>query len=166
MSYILYKTTNLINGKIYVGVSNGNNSLYKGSGTALIKAIKKYGNQNFKREILETFDNEYAAYSREAEVVNSEFIANPNTYNIKVGGKGGIGQLKTDTHKKNISQHIREKYANNEISRNAGRKTAMNNDVLFEYVSQYGIKEAAKKLNLSYYQCRDRYYRAKNQLPL
>ena len=47
---IVYKTTNLINGKIYVGKYEGNRENYLGSGYILKKAIKKYGRENFKRE--------------------------------------------------------------------------------------------------------------------
>ena len=51
---IIYKTTNLINNKIYVGqsINDGDNN-YLGSGTYIIKAIKKYGKSNFKKEIIE-----------------------------------------------------------------------------------------------------------------
>ena len=40
---IIYKTTNLVNGKIYIGQDSNNNPNYYGSGTLLHKAIKKYG---------------------------------------------------------------------------------------------------------------------------
>lgn len=49
---VIYKTTNLINNKIYVGKDSHNDSNYFGSGTILVKAIKKYGKENFKKEIL------------------------------------------------------------------------------------------------------------------
>ena len=156
--YILYKTTNTVNGKYYVGVSNGNNPSYKGSGTALKKAIKQYGSKNFLREILESFDTEAEAFAREAEVVNEAFVSNRNTYNIKVGGKGGTGQLKTEEHKEKIRQ-ARKKQTNN----NGGRKPAMDTKLLFEYVDKYGIRGAAEKLDLTFHQCKGRYYRAKNK---
>ena len=49
----VYKTTNLITGRIYVGQHNGKTKNYLGSGTILKKAFKKYGKKNFKKEILE-----------------------------------------------------------------------------------------------------------------
>ena len=49
---IVYKTTNLINGKIYVGSDKNNNPKYLGSGKLLKQAIQKYGRENFKKEIL------------------------------------------------------------------------------------------------------------------
>jgi hypothetical protein len=168
MSYILYRTTNLINGKYYVGVSNGNNPSYKGSGTALLNAIKEYGSKNFKREVIESFDTEAEAFAREAEIVNEAFVSNRNTYNIKVGGKGGTGQLKTEEHRKRISDSIKKKYNTDseyaQAARNGGRKPAMDVELLFEYVEHYGIRVAAEKLNLTFHQCRDRYYRAKKKM--
>jgi hypothetical protein len=54
MFYTVYKTTNLINGKIYVGLHITNNleDDYLGSGSQLKSAVKKYGKENFKREII------------------------------------------------------------------------------------------------------------------
>lgn len=55
-TWILYKTTNLINSKIYVGVhrlqNTSNSRRYLGSGDALKPAIKKYGRENFTRTTL------------------------------------------------------------------------------------------------------------------
>lgn len=53
--YIVYKTTNLVNQKIYIGQHSTENlnDGYLGSGVLLQKAIKKYGRQNFIRETLE-----------------------------------------------------------------------------------------------------------------
>jgi len=50
---IIYKTINIVNGKIYVGQDAHNNPNYLGSGYILKKAIEKYGRENFKKEILE-----------------------------------------------------------------------------------------------------------------
>ena len=50
---IIYKTTNLINLKIYIGQDSRNNPNYYGSGKLLIRAIKKYGKENFKKETIE-----------------------------------------------------------------------------------------------------------------
>lgn len=53
---IIYKTTNLVNGKIYIGQYSGHNKKYLGSGKLLRLAIKKYGVDKFIREILEECD--------------------------------------------------------------------------------------------------------------
>lgn len=46
---IIYKTTNLINGKIYIGFDSHNNPEYFGSGKLIKMALKKYGTSNFKK---------------------------------------------------------------------------------------------------------------------
>ena len=54
---IVYCTTNLINGKKYIGLDSNNNPKYLGSGNNISKAIKKYGCGNFKKQILEYCDS-------------------------------------------------------------------------------------------------------------
>ena len=49
----IYKTTNIINNKIYVGKSKFNNPDYLGSGLKIAGAIKKYGKKNFSKSIIE-----------------------------------------------------------------------------------------------------------------
>ena len=159
MSYIIYKTTNTINGKYYIGVTNGNKPGYLGSGRALKDAIKEYGRENFVHETLEVFDTEEKAYLREGEIVNETFVADRDTYNIGRGGKGGPGQPKSKEHIKKIKK-ARAKQLN------VGRKPAMDLEFLINNVKQYGIKDAADKLGLTFQQCRDRYYRAKRKYAL
>lgn len=48
----IYRITNLVNGKMYVGQHDGSNKNYFAGGKLIKKAIKKYGKENFKREIL------------------------------------------------------------------------------------------------------------------
>ena len=86
MNYIVYKTTNNINGKIYIGVSSNNYHHYKGSGLLIKKALKKYGAENFTKEILFSFDNKEDMLAKEKELVNEEFLLRDDTYNIIEGG--------------------------------------------------------------------------------
>jgi group I intron endonuclease len=50
---IIYKTTNIVNGKIYIGQDSNNRPGYFGSGLLIKKAIQKYGRNNFIKETLE-----------------------------------------------------------------------------------------------------------------
>lgn len=92
MSYVIYQITNLLNGKIYVGVhrvaDTNVDDGYMGSSKYLKNAIKKYGVGNFKKDILHTFDSEELAYAKEAELVTEDFIQRKDTYNVKPGGYG------------------------------------------------------------------------------
>jgi hypothetical protein len=92
MYHLVYLTTNLINNKIYVGVhstiklSDG----YLGSGKALIQAIKKYGKDSFKRYTLHLCLTQSDAYEWEGLIVDKTFISRKDSYNQKLGGKGGM----------------------------------------------------------------------------
>lgn len=95
MYYTIYKISNKINGKIYIGSHKTKNldDEYMGSGKYLKHAQEKYGIENFKKQILFIFDAPELMYAKEAELVNIEFIAEENTYNLKVGGFGGWDYL-------------------------------------------------------------------------
>ena len=95
MFFIVYKTTNKINGKCYVGShkTENINDGYLGSGKYLLRSIEKHGLENFVREILFQFDNSEDMYAKEAEIVNEDFLMNENTYNLKVGGYGGFDYI-------------------------------------------------------------------------
>jgi group I intron endonuclease len=95
-TWILYQTTNLVNGKIYVGVHKISDKKYSqyylGSGNNIKAALKKYGRESFTRTTLAEFSCAKEAFLAEAEIVNEEFIKRHDTYNLKVGGEGGIDQ--------------------------------------------------------------------------
>ena len=156
MSYIIYKTTNTVNGKYYVGVHNDTKDNYLGSGRALLSAIKEYGRENFVRETLEVFDTEEEAYLREAEIVNETFVADRNTYNVGKGGKGGPGQPKSEEHKQKIrNNHLRKS------NPGAGRKPAMDPKEFIALCDTHGKRKASELLGISLVACRSRYHRLK-----
>lgn len=91
---VIYKTTNIINGKYYVGKDEKNNPDYLGSGKILKTAIIKYGRENFKKEILETCVDRKVLNERERFWINS-LSATTLGYNITEGGAGGQTKFKT-----------------------------------------------------------------------
>jgi len=89
----IYKTTNLVNGKIYIGQSQHDISFdYLGSGVLFTKAIKKYGKKNFKREILEDGIVDIKTLNdREIYWIEYFHATDINIgYNISIGGFGTI----------------------------------------------------------------------------
>lgn len=107
--YTIYKTTNLVNGKFYIGKHQTTdlNDSYVGSGTMLWKSIKKHGIENFKKEILFIFDTESEMNSKEKEILTIEFLEENknNCYNMIPGGQGGFSHLNdgSDEHLKRCS---------------------------------------------------------------
>lgn len=105
MIHYVYQTTNLINGKIYVGLhkkSNRSVDYYLGSGRLIKSAISKYGRENFDFKILHICNNRSEAEIKEAEIVNEEFVLREDTYNLVVGGIGGTGKTISEEHKNAI----------------------------------------------------------------
>jgi hypothetical protein len=95
--YIIYKTTNLINNKTYIGAhaTDDLNDGYLGSGIHILRAINKYGEDNFRREILGFYNDIESMYEAEKEYVNEEYIARKDTYNLVIGGSGGWNNKNT-----------------------------------------------------------------------
>ena len=90
--HFIYKTTNKLNGKYYIGMHSTDNldDGYLGSGKRLRYSIRKYGEENFEREILEFFDTRDELKKREEEVVSLDEIAKKNCMNLVIGGQGGF----------------------------------------------------------------------------
>ncbi len=106
--YYIYRITNNINGKTYIGqhkykyFSDG----YMGSGKILKQAQKKYGVENFTKEILVFNISE----RKHADLLEKTFIASErkkvgikNCYNITDGGEGHSGPF-SEEHKKKLSE--------------------------------------------------------------
>jgi group I intron endonuclease len=106
--HYIYKTTNLKNGKFYVGMHStyNLNDSYLGSGTVLRRSIRRNGIENFKIEYLEFFDNRVDLANREKELVNEDLLKDPMCINLRSGGVGGwtIEQQKKNSIKGNAKK--------------------------------------------------------------
>ena len=89
---VIYKVTNLVNGKIYIGQDSKNNPEYLGSGAIIKKAIKKYGKENFKKEIIDWSNSKNDLNTKEIFWIKEYNSTNHNIgYNITEGGGGCLG---------------------------------------------------------------------------
>lgn len=91
MLFFIYQTTNLVNGKIYIGAHKAKtiNDSYLGSGDLILKAIKKHGRNSFRRDIVAFFSSNEELYKSEALIINTKFLCRKDIYNTKLGGVGG-----------------------------------------------------------------------------
>ncbi len=96
MHYIIYKITNQINGKYYIGrhATNHIADSYMGSGIGIKNAIKKYGLENFTKEIIATASSAEELWNLEKEIVNEDVVKDTRSYNNTYGGKHYLHGLK------------------------------------------------------------------------
>lgn len=85
---IVYVTKNLVNGKLYVGIHTKNMKGYLGSGTLLLRAIKKYGKENFLRKTIDEFETIEEGCAKEKYWIKELGTKNPIGYNLCDGGIG------------------------------------------------------------------------------
>ena len=147
MNYIIYKTTNTINGKYYIGchqtydLSDG----YLGSGKHLRYAIKKYGTENFKFEILHSASSKEEMFKLERSIVNEDLVKDPLTYNLKIGGSGGnpgiVGAFKGKKHSDETKEKQRQASLKQVTTDEKRRKLSVN--------SGMKNKDTAKKVSES-----------------
>jgi group I intron endonuclease len=119
----IYKTTNLANGKEYIGQKKGIfNPFYLGSGIRLLEAIKKYGRDKFKVEFVS-----WAHNKKEANKLEKKYISNYRTtqeecgilYNLTDGGDGTEGSVRSKESRKKSSKSLKNFYSSEE-----GKKVA------------------------------------------
>ena len=143
MYYLVYKTTNLINEKFYIGAhrTKNLNDTYMGSGVALNAAIRKYGTENFIREILYIAKDEDDMFLMEQKLI-SESIGQ-NCYNMMPGGKGGFDHINS------VDMHIGDKNCmrNPIICKKvteSAKLTRLNNKEKYDAISRKNLDSAIK----------------------
>jgi len=159
--YFIYKTTCLVNNKIYIGCHATNNldDGYLGSGKLLFLAIKKYGKENFSRTILETFTNPDDMFSKERIIVNEDFISSKTSYNLVAGGSGGFKVQDMDDWKYKLKasrgdrapfkggSHSKE--AKTKISESLKGRPAWNKGLPGTWVGKTHSEESKRKMSIS-----------------
>ena len=119
--YLIYQIRNKLNGMIYIGQHQTENidDDYMGSGPRIQYAIKKYGLENFEKTILFECASAKEMNAKEAEIVNEDFIARDDVYNIVVGGSGQGFQYANKTGLNNkgktISSALRKKLIDGQL---------------------------------------------------
>lgn len=161
---IIYKATNLVNGKVYIGQTkyslekrmNGHIKQSKSSNDEKIHyfqhAIKKYGENNFKWEIITECSQE------ESDILEIYYIQlcdshnNEKGYNETIGGRGVVGNKLTEEQKQKISKAVSnsEKFRQFCKSYNAteGKSKTMKGRVFAEEHIKH-LSESAKNREIS-----------------
>ncbi len=133
--HFIYKTTCSLTGKYYIGMHSTDNldDGYLGSGKRLRYSIRKYGEENHIREILEHCSSREELASREAEIVNLNEIAKEKCMNIKEGGSGGwtVEQQKENAKKSIVKQAWLSKN-DNEWKLKKSKKISIGNKKAYE----------------------------------
>ena len=101
----IYQITNLINGKIYIGQTNNiqkrwaNHKCSNDPDMAIARALRKYGINNFKFEVLFRGLTPDEANQKEIELIKEKGSLVPHGYNVATGGKESLGWARTtQTH--------------------------------------------------------------------
>jgi len=111
--HFIYKTTNLLTGRYYIGMHSTDdlNDGYMGSGKRLRYSVNKYGKENHKVEVLEFFKSRDELKKREKEVVTFNEIAKEDCMNLKPGGTGGLSSKKhLNNLRKGASDWMKKKW--------------------------------------------------------
>lgn len=145
MSMVIYKTTNRINGHYYIGKDARNRNFYLGSGRLLKNALKKYGRENFHKEILEYVDGTDLSklLDREIHWIDKlDAVNDPMCYNIQ-RNSGLYIYTPTEDVRRKISDGIKRAWKTNVEYRNkVFRNNRENNPMAGKTQSDYQRKRA------------------------
>lgn len=145
----VYRWTNKINGHMYIGSHNGKKKNYIGSGLTFLKAVKKYGIENFDREILylgPDFRKMEEILLREVDAANSQDYYNHK--NEAIGGalrgekNGMFGRRLTEEERFKCGSAFRGK----KRPEHAISMTGKNNPRFGKSEHTHGIKKRAQDL--------------------
>lgn len=109
--YGIYKITNKVNGKMYIGqhTTDSLDDGYLGSGVWLKNAVKKYGKEAFTKEWLEFAENADDLNYLEQLYVDEEWCARPDVYNLIIGGGVRVGFKHTEKSRQTMSAKAKDR---------------------------------------------------------
>lgn len=122
MKFFVYKITNLINNKIYIGKAKNIKVRWSAHKTAAKKkrskdygyfhrALNKYGFENFKIEEIAEYESEKEAFEAETYYIKLYDSNNRNIgYNLTNGGDGPSGLKFSDSAKQKMSEAKKGKF--------------------------------------------------------
>jgi len=141
----VYIITNIINNKQYIGdhSTNNFNDNYLGGGLSLIKAKKKYGKQNFKKEILEFFPTKQDAFDAQEKYINEYNTLTPNGYNISPKGGNRVRGCHSEETKYKIGKGCRG--IKNEIISRYNTQNKKGKSIEHQMINIYGKDEGLKR---------------------
>lgn len=152
----IYITTNLINGKRYLGMCayhRNNSNTYLGSGKALRRAIKKYGSQSFKRETVEECSDKTSMIEAEIRWIEQlQCVSDPTWYNMNSGGyatKGFTGKKHSEETKAKMRQNYRRPMSESTRQKFVENGKVRMQEILSkqkEYYSNGGVSLKAKPI--------------------
>lgn len=132
--YYIYKITNLLDGKVYIGQHTTTNldDGYFGSGKHIIRAVKKYGKENFRKEIQGFYEDKDELNYMERVFVDQTFLDRADTYNLALGG--GNVQF-SEQHKKHLSEALRKSAKRPEVKlkKSLNRKKYFSDDKVRQF---------------------------------
>ena len=150
----IYKTTNLINGKIYIGQKHSSKFLgqsYLGSGKRFKDAVKHYGKENFKVELLEEIETKELMDEREIYWISHYHATNKEIgYNMSEGGL--VNRTLVGENNPFYGKHFTEETLNHLSKIRTGKKLRPRTKEEKEYMSnkmkgRVISQEARKKLS-------------------
>ena len=158
MSYLVYKLTNKINNKVYIGFTS--KSLKKrfekhirdskyGRNTYLSNAIRKYGIENFSKEVLFKTESLIEVKNLEINYIKkyNSFYLGENGYNMTLGGEGTLNHNHSiETRKKMSKSHTGKKHTKETKNKLAKLRMGPKNP---RYGYKYTKEEKQNKAQLS-----------------
>ena len=124
--YTIYKITNLVNGKMYIGKHKTKklDDGYMGSGHLIKRALQKYGANNFRKEWLMFCEDEEEMNYMELVYVDETWVLRNDTYNLTLGGNGGLIEGQHSPRKGvHISEETRMKLRKANIGKKHSQET-------------------------------------------